>query len=166
MTLLEYLNVMAFIEKYGIQPYAGPYQDQMGKYIFFKTVSKEYGSLWMRWSGGAKRRGIPVKGTKNTYRPSTRVLTTFWTGKIAPYSTDEESCGPGLHIGTLNCTKAFLDATLWLGGDEERRIVRVLVYPEDIVSLDTNLLLNTKCSSEQKLRCTELYVLDELTISQ
>jgi len=133
-----------FIKEYKIKT-------EYGKLVFYKAVSKEWGSLWVRRSMSYRH-----KGAANAYRIGTEVIFSGETDTIR-----KTICGKGLHIGTLNCARLFTDCTrafITLEG-RQRKIIKVLVDPEDVICVP---LKHSRIYFSQKIRCKRLHVVAEV----
>lgn len=126
-----------FIRMYGIRR-------RGGKLVLYKAVSEEWGSLWQR---SKHPRG---RGRKDAYCPGTEVSVRRWN------EDRHRVCGTGLHVGTLECARRFLREDLLFDAGPNRRLVRVLVDPEDVVCVPMRAL--ELYSGDQKIRCKRLLV--------
>lgn len=129
-----------FVQQYGIKT-------RGGKLILYKTVSDEWGSLWVKSHGHPGSRGY-----KDAYRPGT---------SVSSRRSDKErahNCGRGLHVGTLACAGEFRNSRYLLSSAGfNRRIIRVLVDPEDVVCVPYEALDRSE-GEYQKIRCRKLIV--------
>jgi hypothetical protein len=120
-----------------------------GKLVFYKAVSREWGSLWVRMM--AQTRGFDTStthGAANVYRIGMEV-------RVREWNTDRSTeCGLGLHVGTKDCAKDYQEDGCFLGsGDTKRRLVEVLVDPKDVVCVPFH---------GSKIRCKRLVVAREI----
>jgi len=132
-----------FIAKYGIRK-------KGGKLILYKAVSEEWGSIWVR---AQFKYPDLAKGGKDVYCPGKEVIT-------RKCNVDRSlECGCGLHVGTIACALKFThDYFLTHDNHNRRRIVRVLVDPEDVVCVPHGGLCFSPCPESQKIRCSRLVV--------
>jgi hypothetical protein len=141
-------RLLSFVKKYNIE------QLPTGELVFYKVVTRDFGSWWVANQREFKRRNkCPqdkcMKSDRGAYRPGTEV-------KCKQYSVDKNNpCGKGLHIGTLACAKILFN-TLW--DPMPDYIIKVLVKPKDIVCIPIKSLQLYTSDGEQKLRCCRLLV--------
>lgn len=128
-----------------------------GKLVLYKAVSKEWGSLWVRMkrlsevaapSSSFTFPELHSPGLSDVYLPGTTV-------RIRKYDSDPyERCGRGLHVATLAYAIDFLDRDFFSTADAQRRLIQVLVDPEDVVAVPP---------WSKKIRCRRLIVVGEVT---
>ena len=137
----------------GLEKFIKDYEIQKeGEYlVFYKTVSKEYGSLWMRRRLGMETwRGATIRerGVKNVYIVNRTVQTN-------DYSVNRRNrCGKGVHICTLEEAKEYKKCIYFNCYDRGRKIMKVLVKPEDIVCVPFH--------NNGKIRAKKIYVVGEI----
>lgn len=121
-----------------------------GKLVLYKAVSKEWGSLWVRMEAQKHEDGPNNgHGAVGAYQPGAKVRAKVWN------DNRYADCGAGLHVGTLPCAVDFLDrSTFFSYGDGRRRLIEVLVDPEDVVAVPF---------WSRKIRCKRLVVVGEVT---
>jgi len=119
-----------------------------GKLVLYKAVSKEWGSLWVR---NITDNGV---GRSNVYCLGTLVSCRRWN------SDRDKGCGQGLHVGTWDCAVYF--ARNGFLGDFDRRVVEVLVDPEDVVCVPYQSKFRSR--HNKKIRCRRLLVAAEMDI--
>jgi len=127
---------------------------QDGKLVLYKAVSKEYGSLWIRYYHNG------THGHCGAYKPGTLV-----TESARDLNTNRnESCGTGLHVGTFACAESFAaHPEILCDHYALRRIVQVLVDPDDVVCVPFEALLDLDLpSAHHKIRCRRLLVVAEI----
>jgi hypothetical protein len=139
----------------GLQEFISQHNIQMrkGKLVLYKAVSKEWGSLWVRSSARTHQEKLSeTPGSSKVYRLGMEVN----TRRVNSYRSEE--CGEGLHVGTLACAKEFLDCGALLDfTDKNRRLIEVLVDPEDVACVPHRALTSPMCEFH-KIRCRRLVV--------
>jgi hypothetical protein len=120
-----------------------------GKLVLYKAVSREYGSLFVRYCDCQQH------GRINAYVPGMTVrCRTCDTNRAI-------MCGLGLHVGTRRCAQSFLDhRSVFSYGDHHRRIIKVLVDPHDVVCVPYGSYSSKSAwnPENQKIRCRKLVV--------
>jgi len=119
-----------------------------GKLVLYKAVSREWGSLWVR-NNAYLEYSNAERGTYDAYLPSTEVRTDHWD------PNPDWICTSGLHVCALAEAIKFLDPlTYFAVGDTRRRLIMVLVDPDDVVAVPFY---------SAKIRCKRLVVVGEVT---
>ena len=130
----------------GLAEYIGTHRIKRrgGKLVLYKAVSKEWGSLYVRMKLGGNSGS---RGISGVYRPGTVVKARSWD------NNPNSDCGEGLHVCTLRCALDYRDLSYFASDDTHRRLVEVLVDPEDVVCVPR---------WGSKIRCKKLVVVAEV----